>query len=102
MDRIWLSRSEKRLLRALSEGGEAPRGRAYALYPLARKGLAEARYEEGGGVADGRITGKGREYLAANPSLRNPIPWPALGFLASLLVTALCAALCAAILFQAF
>ena len=42
---------------------------------LDNHGLVQGTYIEGGGVEDARLTNYGKEYLAGNPKLRNPIDW---------------------------
>lgn len=83
-----LSRNEKEVLRLVAGG----QGVCPAEYPshtfnaavrsLAGKGLVRGSYEEGGNVADTVMTQVGRQYLAENPNLRNPINW---GMLATLI-----------------
>lgn len=38
-------------------------------------GLVQGAFEEGGAVVDTRLTQYGRQYLAKNPRLANPIEW---------------------------
>lgn len=83
--RMALTRAERHLLRLLLAGGAVeevgmlgPAARAElasAARGLEAKGLARAAYEEGGAVADARATALARQYVAAYPSLRNPVPW---------------------------
>lgn len=88
MERIKLSRSEKSVLRMVSVGqGVCPAEFPLhtfnsAVRSLDRKGLVRSAYEEGGNVVDTSITQQGRQYIAENPSLRNPINW---GMLATLI-----------------
>lgn len=103
MKRIHLSKPEKRLLRCLAAqilGRPAePTARIEitdAIRGLEAKGLAHARYEEGGDVVDARISRKGRLYVQTFPTLRNPINWP---LVAQWLSVALGAAATAAALF---
>lgn len=81
MEHIRLSKSEKKVLRMVAnEQGVCP-----AEYPshifnaavrsLHNAGLVQGSFEEGGGVADSRLTQYGRQYLAENPRLTNPIDW---------------------------
>lgn len=96
--RVALTRAERLLLRMLMAGGVAELGTlgpaaraevAFAARGLEAKGLAWVEYEEGGAVADARATVFARQYVAAYPSLRNPVPWgPALTWV----TLALCAA----------
>lgn len=81
MERIRLSKDEKKVLRMVACGlGVCP-----SEYPshtfnasvrsLDKKGLVKGAYEEGGNVADARMTQYGRQYIAENPDLRNPVNW---------------------------
>jgi len=45
------------------------------LRSLDRKELVRCAFVEGGGVEDVRLTNAGRDYLADNPKLRNPVNW---------------------------
>lgn len=81
MERITLSRNEKEVLRMIA-GGQGICPAEYPLHAfnaavrsLAGKGLVQGAYEEGGNVADSMMTQVGRQYLAENPNLRNPINW---------------------------
>lgn len=81
MERIRLSRNEKAVLRMVASG----QGVCPAEYPsyifnasvraLKHLGLVQGAFEEGGGVVDSRMTERGRQYLAENPRLTNPIEW---------------------------
>lgn len=82
MKRIYLTKFEIAILNSLYTNGFTPptdrithRQCSDAIRSLECKGLAEARYEEGGYVADARLTPAGRTYMASNPSLRRPINW---------------------------
>ena len=81
MERITLSRNEKEVLRMIA-GGQGICPAEYPLHTfnaavrsLAGKGLVQGAYEEGSNVADAMLTQVGRQYLAENPNLRNPINW---------------------------
>lgn len=100
MEHVWLSRNEKRALRALASPGPLPQALSPALCTLERKGLARAARGEGGEPVDARLTTAGKALLAANPALRNPFPSPPVAVAALLTLAALCAALCAVMLFK--
>ena len=81
MERITLNSSEKEVLRMIAGGlGKCP-----AEYPLHTfnaavrslegKRLVHSANKECGNVADAMLTQVGRQYLAENPNLRNPINW---------------------------
>lgn len=81
MERITLKSSEKEVLRMIAGGlGKCP-----AEYPLHTfnaavrslegKRLVHSANKECGNVADAMLTQVGRQYLAENPNLRNPINW---------------------------
>lgn len=65
---------------------------------LEQKGLVKGAYEEGGNVADTRMTQYGRQYLAENPNLRNPVDWK---WIASITVGLIAAVAAIAALFVA-
>ena len=77
MERIKLTKREKRVLRALSRQGFDALSEfdATAVRSLEHHGLVRGAYIEGGGVEDARLTTMGKEYLADNPKLRNPVDW---------------------------
>lgn len=82
MRNVRLEARERRLLQALEMGGLPPTKDRRAqllqratLESLERKGLAAARYEEGGGAVDARVTSAGYLYLAVNPKMKNPTNW---------------------------
>ena len=80
MERISLTRSEKEVLRLLGGGLGCPDGYPRHVFctcaaSLERKGLARCAWAAGHKLVDARITPYGREYLALNPRLRNPIDW---------------------------
>jgi len=54
---------------ALSEFDAAP------IRSLDNQGLVQGAYIEGGGVEGARLTTYGKEYLADNPHLYNPVNW---------------------------
>lgn len=77
MERIKLTKREKRVLRTLSRQGFYALSEfdATAVRSLDNHGLVQGAYIEGGGVEDARLTNYGKEYIADNPRLRNPIDW---------------------------
>ena len=80
MERISLTRSEKEVLRLLGGGLGCPDGYPRHVFcacaaSLERKGLARCAWAAGHKLVDARITPYGKEYLALNPRLRNPIDW---------------------------
>ena len=92
MERIKLSKREKRVLRTLSRQGFDALSEfdTAAIHSLDNHGLVRAAYIEGGGVEDARLTNMGKEYLADNPRLRNPVDWgkvAAISTIAGIVVT---------------
>ena len=90
MERIKLSKREKRVLRTLSKQGfdalsefDFP-----SIGNLERMGLARAARIEGGGLEGAALTTMGKEYLADNPRLRNPIDWGKVGAIAGIVAAA--------------
>ena len=77
MERIKLTKREKRVLRTISQQGfDALSGfDAIAIRSLEDNGLVKGAYLEGGGVDDAKLTNYGKEYIADNPRLRNPVDW---------------------------
>lgn len=77
MDRIKLTKREKRVLRTLSRQGFDALSEfdAAAIRSLDHQGLVQGAYIEGGGVEGARLTNYGKEYIADNPRLRNPVDW---------------------------
>lgn len=78
MEKIRLTRGEKRLLRFLgnpsNEGRDIPKELRWPMWGLEQHGLAQFHRDERGGVVDARLTPYGKGYLATNPKLRNPFP----------------------------
>lgn len=80
MERIRLSREEKKVLRhVVKNGKKQPRGITpimfhYCLSTLQEKGLVKfrANYDE---ILAAKITVKGAAYLEQNPGLKNPTDW---------------------------
>ena len=91
MERIKLTRQEKRILLGLHEhGGKIVMG--YPPYEAARcvrslqeKGLAKGAFVEGGTLEAAAITGDGESYIRRNPKLRNPIDWAKVSAVAAVL-----------------
>ena len=80
MERIRLSKEEKQVLRLLSNGMGCPDTYPFHIFAacvdsLERKGLAKGAWAEGHKLVNACITGRGKAYLLANPSLRNPVDW---------------------------
>jgi hypothetical protein len=80
MNRIYLSKTEKKILRTLNEpenvedvfGDISKAELSAASLRLEELGFVKAAYEEGGGVCDIRILDKGKAYIIENPTLENP------------------------------
>lgn len=80
MERIKLSKDEKKVLWLASTGEDCPDTFPIHIFngcirSLERKGLVEAAYVEGGDVEAVRLTPEGRLFLAENPELKNSIDW---------------------------
>ncbi len=81
MERIKLTKNQKRVLRMVAQGQDV----CPAEFPshtfnasvrfLQQQGLMDATFDEGGSVEDSKLTNEGRQYLAENPGLCNPINW---------------------------
>ena len=92
MERIHLTKSEKRTLRGIKEcGGKSVYVSAESYYldvlSLQRKGPVDAvvNYDV---VEDVRLTYAGKSYLAANPGLRNPTDWTKIAAIAACVAAA--------------
>lgn len=93
MDRIRLTKAEKRVLRMIASG----QGSCPAEYPLHefntavrslhRHELVQGSFAEGGNVVDSRLTTIGRQYLAENPRLANPADWGKIGTIVGIIGT---------------
>lgn len=77
MERIKLTKREKRVLRLLLAGNpealsdfDAP-----SLATLQSKGLVQSALTKEHCVDDARLTTMGKEYISDNPHLLNPINW---------------------------
>lgn len=82
MERIYLTKNEKRVIRLVANKQERPETYPEHIYigsilSLERKGFITGAYSEGGKVIDVRMSPFGRAYLFDNPNLRNPLPWGA-------------------------
>ena len=80
MEKIYLSKREKEVLRLLSVGEGCPSdypGHVFAscVQSLELKGLAEGMWATGHILVAARLTSYGETYLALNPDLRNPLNW---------------------------
>ncbi len=81
MERIKLSKAEKKVLGLISKHGvqsldTIPRSQVRrALRSLEEKHLIRAAWIEGGDYETVRLTRNGKDYLIENPKLRNPIEW---------------------------
>ena len=77
MERIRLTKREKRVLRTLSRQGFDALSEfdTASLHSLSIHGLVHAAYLEGGGIEDAKLTNMGRAYMQLNPKLRNPVNW---------------------------
>ena len=80
MERIFLSKEEKTVLRMLANGCGCPDTYprhvfVSAVGSLEWKGLAQGAWTEGYDLDDARITRQGKVYLAQNPTRRNPVDW---------------------------
>lgn len=81
MNKIWLSKTEKKvLLLLLNHGVEAldtiPRTHVrMALHSLEQMSFVWVAWIEGGEYIDVILTRNGKDYLIENPKLRNPIDW---------------------------
>ena len=79
MERIRLSKSEKRLLRLFAsktnvKGVDLSAEDEMAIATLMEKGLISA-IVFAGKITSGNILPKGDAYVRQNPELKNPIPW---------------------------
>ena len=80
MERIYLTKDEKRVLRHVKEHGKkqprniTPTVYSYCLITLQEKGLVvfQVNYDE---ILYAALTIKGKAYFEQNPSLCNPIDW---------------------------
>lgn len=80
MQKVRLTRNEKRTLRLLAAGLWCPDSMPFHQFAagcigLKRKGFAQCTRVSGHELADAQITTEGETYLAINPTLRNPIEW---------------------------
>lgn len=80
MEKIRLSKNEKKVLRLVASGSRCPATFPAHIYcdcvrSLECKGLVKGAYVEGGAVEAAWLTLDGDCYLIENPKLRNPIEW---------------------------
>lgn len=81
MERIYLTKSEKLLLRTIANTRDVvhpeltPASRAAAARSLEAKGFIHGAYIEGGDIEAAMLLPAGRDYINANPKLYNPINW---------------------------
>lgn len=81
MERIYLTKSEKLLLRTIANTRDVvhpdltPASRAAAARSLEAKGFIHGAYIEGGDIEAAMLLPAGRDYINANPHLYNPINW---------------------------
>lgn len=77
MERVKLSKNEKKVMRCIASGGRCSDSFPAKVYSrcvrsLGWKGLVKSGYIEGGVAELARLTPDGRDYLAGNPNLTNP------------------------------
>ncbi len=80
MKRIQLTKCEKQVLRSVATGKECPNTYPRSTYiaglaGLEREMLVAVARDDGRAVADTRLTDYGRQYIAENPGLHNPVNW---------------------------
>jgi hypothetical protein len=98
MERIYLTKEEKMILRHIAKGERKAPGNItpnmylYHLATLQEKGLAifQEYYDE---VHRSRLTTKGKAYIESNPKLHNPTDWKGIISLVAVLVSAAAASL---------
>lgn len=93
MERIRLTKAEKCVFRMIASGqcvcpAEYPSHTfSAAVRSLQRYELVQGSFAEGGNVVDSRLTSLGRQYLAENPRLANPIDWGKVGAVVGIIGT---------------
>lgn len=92
MERIKLSKDEKKVLRLVSTGDNCPADFSKHIFngcvkSLERKGLVKGAYISGGYVEAVRLTSEGRCYLSEYPNLNNPINWSMIGGIGGIIGT---------------
>lgn len=80
MERIYLTKKEKTVLRLLNCGRDCPDDFPRHIFSgcvdsLEAKGLAHGAWGEGHYLESARITSKGKDYIALYPGLGNPVDW---------------------------
>ncbi len=78
MERAKLSKNEKKMMRCIASGGRCAGSFPAEVYSrcarsLERKGLVKGGYIEGGEADSTRLAPDGRDNLAGNSNLTNPI-----------------------------
>ena len=108
MERITLSKDEKRALRLLVDSGGLNSYQrlkfSAAVYGLEEKGLVTGFWSEEAGLIDAAATMAGERYLENNPCLYNPVNWAKIAAVGSIAgVAVACVALlisCSLVAFQ--
>ncbi len=87
MERIKLTKREKQIFKILyNKGFEGLSPDCNVpLLTLQNKGLVRAFFVEGGIAIDAYLTAKGKEYIAENPKLRNPMNMELISIIASVI-----------------
>lgn len=80
MEKIYLTKNEKSVLRLLNCGRDCPDDFPRHIFSgcvdsLEKKGLVYGAWSEGHNLQSARITAKGKDYIALYPGLGNPIDW---------------------------
>ena len=80
MQRIKMTRNEKQILRLLAAENDCPPTTPHHLFVagcigLENKGLARCSWASGCELASAELSYRGKAYIEAYPSLRNPIDW---------------------------
>lgn len=94
MEKIHLTRREKEVLRLIGSGCIRPSTYPLHLFVSSVRTLELKGLVKGGLLEDARLTAYGREYLALNPLLCNPIDWKWIITTAIALAAALAAFFC--------
>ncbi|MCM1168910.1 MAG: hypothetical protein NC324_03135 [Bacteroides sp.] len=90
MERIKLTKAEKKVLRELKRGNsDVPNGmdnfsHVDAVASLRGKGLVSAQFSEKNHVVGARLTVKGHAYINGNPNLCNPVEWTKIAAIGSI------------------
>lgn len=102
-DKILLSKEEKELYLLIKETEHCPKNYPEHIFSacaskLQRKGLIYVSWKTGHEFVSGRLTDYGKEYIALNPTLSNPVDW---NFIANFIVSAIAAVASVIALFKA-